>query len=222
MEQAHENKMTRDETLKVALMVGKILLKSGAETYRVEDTINRFCIANGYEVDIFVTPTVIILGNEQVDSFNCVSRIRYRTTNLGMISEMNDMSYKFERWPMSYRGTMAWLEEKLKALHLKFCDVKDKNFMRKWNGGEVNVLLAHPASAGHGINLQYGGSICVWSTIPFDLEHWAQANARLSRQGQIRGVQIHSFMAKNTVEKNKYLALRKKETIATEFIEITK
>ena len=62
MEQAHENKMTRDETLKVALMVGKILLKSGAETYRVEDTINRFCIANGYEVDIFVTPTVIILG----------------------------------------------------------------------------------------------------------------------------------------------------------------
>ena len=50
MEQAHENKMTRDETLKVALMVGKILLKSGAETYRVEDTINRFCIANGYEV----------------------------------------------------------------------------------------------------------------------------------------------------------------------------
>ena len=39
MEQAHENKMTRDETLKVALMVGKILLKSGAETYRVEDTI---------------------------------------------------------------------------------------------------------------------------------------------------------------------------------------
>ena len=115
MEQAHENKMTRDETLKVALMVGKILLKSGAETYRVEDTINRFCIANGYEVDIFVTPTVIILGNEQVDSFNCVSRIRYRTTNLGMISEMNDMSYKFERWPMSYRGTMAWLEEKTES-----------------------------------------------------------------------------------------------------------
>lgn len=107
--------MTRDETLKVALMVGKILLKSGAETYRVEDTINRFCVANGYEVDIFVTPTVIILGNEQVDSFNCVSRIRYRTTNLGMISEMNDMSYKFERWPMDYHTTIAWLSEKMRA-----------------------------------------------------------------------------------------------------------
>lgn len=115
MNQVQERKMTRDETLKVALMVGKILLKSGAETYRVEDTINRFCVANGYEVDIFVTPTVIILGNEQVDSFNCVSRIRYRTTNLGMISEMNDMSYKFERWPMDYHTTIAWLSEKMRA-----------------------------------------------------------------------------------------------------------
>ena len=148
MEQAHENKMTRDETLKVALMVGKILLKSGAETYRVEDTINRFCIANGYEVDIFVTPTVIILGNEQVDSFNCVSRIRYRTTNLGMISEMNDMSYKFERWPMSYRGTIAWLEEKLKAQvpygKWKVClasAIASASFRRCWAATAMILLL---------------------------------------------------------------------------------
>ena len=115
-----------------------------------------------------------------------------------------------------------WLEEKLKKLHITFTDVKDKRFIDKWNGGEVNVLLAHPASAGHGLNLQHGGRICVWSTIPFDYELWMQANARLSRQGQTRGVQIHSFMAKNTVEKNKYLALRKKESIATEFVELTK
>lgn len=115
MEQERKCKMTRDETLKVALMVGKILLKSGAETYRVEDTINRFCIANGYEIDTFVTPTVIILGNEQVDSFNCVSRIRYRSTNLSLISEMNDMSYKFENWPMDYPATIAWLTERMKS-----------------------------------------------------------------------------------------------------------
>ena len=122
----------------------------------------------------------------------------------------------------AFREEKKWLEEKLKKLHITFTDVKDKRFMEKWNGGEVNVLLAHPASAGHGLNLQSGGRICVWSTIPFDFEHWMQANARLSRQGQTRGVKIHSFLAKNTVEKNKYLALRKKETIAKEFIEITK
>ena len=122
----------------------------------------------------------------------------------------------------AFREERTWLEEKLKALHLKFCDVKDKNFMRKWNDGEVDVLLAHPASAGHGLNLQSGGRICVWSTITFDLEHWAQANARLARQGQTRGVQIHTFMAKDTVEKQKYLALTKKEKIADEFIQLTK
>ena len=122
----------------------------------------------------------------------------------------------------AFREEKKWLEEKLKKLHITFTDVKDKRFMEKWNGGEVNVLLAHPASAGHGLNLQSGGRICVWSTIPFDYEHWMQANARLARQGQKNGVQIHSFLAKNTVEKNKYLALRKKETIAKEFIEITK
>lgn len=115
METVCKNKMTREETLKVALTVGKILLKSGAETSRVEDTINRFCITCGYEVDIFVTPTVIILGNEQVDSFNCVSRIRYRSTNLGLISEMNDMSYNFEQWPLDYAETMAYLEERKNA-----------------------------------------------------------------------------------------------------------
>lgn len=115
MENNSALKMSKDETLKVALMVGKILLKSGAETYRVEDTIYRFCIANGYEVDTFVTPTVIIIGNEKVDSFNCVSRIKYRTTNLSLISEMNDMSYKFDHWPMNYAKTVEWLEERMQA-----------------------------------------------------------------------------------------------------------
>jgi len=122
----------------------------------------------------------------------------------------------------AFREEKKWIEEKLKKLHITFTDVKDKRFMEKWNGGEVNVLLAHPASAGHGLNLQRGGRICVWSTITYDFEFWAQANARLARQGQTRGVQIHTFMAKDTVEKQKYLALTKKEKIADEFIQLTK
>ena len=122
----------------------------------------------------------------------------------------------------AFREEKKWIEEKLKKLHITFTDVKDKRFMEKWNGGEVDVLLAHPASAGHGLNLQQGGRICVWSTITYDFEFWSQANARLARQGQTRGVQIHTFMAKNTVEKQKYLALNKKEKIADEFIQLTK
>ena len=122
----------------------------------------------------------------------------------------------------AFREEREWLEEKLKALHLKFCDVKDKNFMRKWNDGEVDVLLGHPASASHGLNLQSGGRICVFSTIPYDYEHFSQACARLYRQGQRRNTQIHSFMAKGTVEKQKYLSLMKKSKILQDFIDITK
>lgn len=107
-------KMTRDQTLNIALKIGKILLKSGAETYRVEDTITRCCLANGYVVDTFVTPTVIIVGNEYKDSFIRVSRIGYRTTNLSLVSEMNEMSYKFDDWPMDYEETKDWLDSKLK------------------------------------------------------------------------------------------------------------
>ena len=123
----------------------------------------------------------------------------------------------------AFREEKKWLEEKLKKLHITFTDVKDKRFMEKWNGGEVDVLLAHPASAGHGLNLHQGGArIMVFSTIPYDYEHFAQACGRLMRQGQRRNTQIHSFIAKNTIEKKKLLSLMEKRKISQDFIDITK
>lgn len=106
--------LTREETLAMAMTVGKVLLKSGAETSRVEDTITRFCRANNYyDVNVFVTPTVIILGDELPNGYSCISRIRYRSTNLSLISQMNDFSYNIHNWPMNYQETMAYLESKL-------------------------------------------------------------------------------------------------------------
>ena len=123
----------------------------------------------------------------------------------------------------SFREEKAWLEEKLKKLHITFCDVKDKMFMQKWNNKDVDVLMGHPAGSGHGLNLHLSGArICVWSTITYDFELWGQANARLARQGQRRNVQIHSFMAKDTVEKQKMLALRRKYATANDFVNLTK
>ena len=57
----------------------------------------------------------------------------------------------------SFKEEKVWLEEKLKRLHIKFTDAKDKRFIEKWESGDVDVLMAHPASAGHGLNLQNGG-----------------------------------------------------------------
>ena len=107
--------LDRKQTLDLAMALGKVLLKSGAETSRVEDTIERFCNRNQcYGVNVFVTPTVIVLGDEQPDGYCCVSRIRSRSTNLRTVSQINDFMYSMDTWPLDYQGTMEFLEGKLK------------------------------------------------------------------------------------------------------------
>ena len=107
--------LNRKQTLEIAMVVGKVLLKSGAETSRVEDTIERFCNRNHcYGVNVFVTPTVIVLGDEQPDGYCCVSRIRSRSTNLRTVSQINDFLYNLDTWPLDYEGTLDYFNNKLK------------------------------------------------------------------------------------------------------------
>ena len=104
--------LSREQTLHIALGMGKALLKNGAETSRVEDTISRFCHTHGYhDIHVFVTPTVIILGDEESEGATIISRIRYRSTNLSVISAVNDFSYNLKRWPLNYKETLAYLDE---------------------------------------------------------------------------------------------------------------
>lgn len=70
--------------------------------------------------------------------------------------------------------------------------------IRDWNAGRIPVMLLHPASAGHGLNLQDGGSTLIWYTLPFSLEHYLQMNARLYRTGQTKPVTIHRLLTKGT------------------------
>lgn len=77
-----------------------------------------------------------------------------------------------------------------------------------WNAGEIPLLLAHPASAGHGLNLQDGGSHVVWFSMTWDLELYQQANGRLYRQGQqARTVVIEHLVAEGTVDEDILAAL---------------
>jgi SNF2 family DNA or RNA helicase len=116
-----------------------------------------------------------------------------------------------------------WILEKLKKEHIKFADVKGKNAINKWNNRDIEVLLGHPSSCSHGLNLHLSGArMMVWSSLPYDAELWSQGCARLIRQGQKRGVQIHSFIAKNTVEVKKYSSLQNKQELLQEFIDLTK
>ena len=81
-----------------------------------------------------------------------------------------------------------------------------------WNLGDIEVLLLHPASAGHGLNLQRGGHTAIWYTLPnWNLELYQQANARIYRQGQDKHVTIYRIMAEGTIDEDEARALENKD-----------
>lgn len=122
----------------------------------------------------------------------------------------------------AFREEAKWLSEMLDELSITWTTPKVKGFFEKWNSGDVDVLMAHPASAGHGLNLQYGGRLVVWSSCTYNYELFAQANARLARQGQSKAVQIHYFVADKTCEVRVQKALSKKAEEQGLFIKLTK
>lgn len=91
-----------------------------------------------------------------------------------------------------------------------------------WNNKEIKVLLIHPASAGHGLNLQYGGNHMIWYTLPDSLEHYLQANKRLHRQGQTKPVIITRLITKGTIDEKKSIMLNKKEINQDEILDAVK
>lgn len=122
----------------------------------------------------------------------------------------------------AFREEAAWLAELLTARGIKWDSVKRAGFLEHWNEHETDCLIAHPASAGHGLNLQHGGRVIVWSTLTYNYELFAQGNARLARQGQTGNVQIYYFTAQKTCEQNAVAALIRKQNEQNEFLKLTK
>jgi SNF2 family DNA or RNA helicase len=91
-----------------------------------------------------------------------------------------------------------------------------------WNDGKIKIAIAHPASAGHGLNLQAGGSTAIWFSLTWSLELYQQANARLWRQGQQNTVIIHHIIAKGTIDEDVIKALYNKEITQSALIEAVK
>ena len=92
-----------------------------------------------------------------------------------------------------------------------------------WNAGKIPVALIHPASAGHGLNLQQGGSILVWFGLTWSLELYQQTNARLWRQGQEdKTVIIQHIVAKDTIDEHILKVLEHKDGTQAALIEAVK
>ena len=94
--------------------------------------------------------------------------------------------------------------------------------LQRWNRGEMPLALCHPASAGHGLNLQKGGHIIVWFGLPWSLELYQQANARLHRQGQTEKTLIYHIISKGTADEKVFFALQQKTDIQNEVLESLK
>lgn len=117
-----------------------------------------------------------------------------------------------------------WYNHDLQRIKQRFSvrEIKTSQDIKDWNNGEIPVAVIHPASAGHGLNIQFGGSTIIWFGLTWSLELYQQTNARLWRQGQNDTVVIHHIIAKDTIDEDVMKALRKKEKIQSALIDSVK
>lgn len=93
-----------------------------------------------------------------------------------------------------------------------------RSMVRDWNAKKIQVMLLHPAAAGHGLNLQHGGADLIWYTLPFSLEHWIQTNGRVFRTGQTKPVTIYRLITKGTQDERMPSVLAEKEHVQDQLI----
>ena len=101
-------------------------------------------------------------------------------------------------------------------------EIRTSKDIEDWNAGKIPVAIIHPAAAGHGLNLQAGGSTLIWFGLTWSLELYQQTNARLYRQGQNDTVVIHHIITKGTIDEDVMAALQKKERTQTSLINAVK
>lgn len=117
-----------------------------------------------------------------------------------------------------------WFQHDLERIKERFNvrQIKTSQDIIDWNEGSIPIAVIHPASAGHGLNLQAGGSTLVWFGLTWSLELYQQTNARLWRQEQSDTVVIHHIIAKDTIDEDVMLALKRKDKTQSCLIDAVK
>jgi SNF2 family DNA or RNA helicase len=117
-----------------------------------------------------------------------------------------------------------WFKHDLERIKNRFAvrQIKASKDIEDWNDGNIPIAVIHPASAGHGLNLQSGGSTLIWFGLTWSLELYQQTNARLYRQGQNETVIIHHIITKGTIDEDVMTALTKKEETQASLIDAVK
>ena len=137
-----------------------------------------------------------------------------------VIEASNGQSLMVAYW---YKHDLIRIEKRLNEIGVHYERLDSDASIEKWNRGELPIALVHPASCGHGLNLQSGGSTLVWFGITWSLELYQQTNARLYRQGQAANtVKIIHLISKGTVDERIMKALSLKDNTQAALIEAVK
>lgn len=122
-----------------------------------------------------------------------------------------------------FKHDLERIQQRLKKLHIPHSTMDKPDSIRRWNKGEIPVALIHPASAGHGLNLQSGGNCLVWFGLTWSLELYQQTVARLWRQGQQSAtVVIQHIITKDTVDERMMKALQEKDETQSALLDAVK
>ncbi len=122
-----------------------------------------------------------------------------------------------------FKHDLNRITERLRSLHISFAKLDTSDSIKRWNEGRIPVGLIHPASAGHGLNLQSGGSTLIWFGLTWSLELYQQTNARLWRQGQSsETVVVQHIICKDTIDENIIKALQIKDQTQSALIDAVK
>ena len=115
------------------------------------------------------------------------------------------------------------IKKRLQEMGVEFEKIDSEDSIKRWNEGRLPVALIHPASAGHGLNLQSGGSTIIWFGLTWSLELYQQTNGRLWRQGQKdKTVVIQHIITKGTIDERILSALKHKDCTQEEMIAAVK
>ncbi len=136
-----------------------------------------------------------------------------------LIESANGQSVLIAYW---FKHDRERITKHLLSRKYKPRDIRESRDITDWNEGRIPIGLIHPASAGHGLNIQNGGHILIWFGLTWSLELYQQTNARLWRQGQKQTVTIHHIFCRNTVDEDVVEALKKKDVTQSKLIAAVK
>ena len=138
------------------------------------------------------------------------------------LKELRESTNQTILCPIQFKFELKQIEKQIKGVPCIAGQTKGHEaavYIKEWNKGNIPLLLCHPASLGHGVNLQTGGNIILWFGLTWSLEQYHQMNGRLHRQGQKNGVTVHHLVMRHTIDEVVLKVLKNKHATQAGFLQ---